>query len=94
MPGFASRRYFLQFRLKALMIVMLVVAVLCGLAKWKMARKQRERAAVADIQAENQKRCQEPFLSFGVRVLGRPRERIVDPRPRRRIVRCFHDSLP
>jgi len=43
------RRWF-QFSLKGLMLLLVVVAVPCGWLKWKMVRKAKERAAVAEIE--------------------------------------------
>ncbi len=43
------RRRWLQFRLKTIFVVVAVVAVPCGLFKWKWDRKQAERRAVAAI---------------------------------------------
>jgi hypothetical protein len=47
---FASRRRFLQFRLKTLLVFMLVTGAACGWFAAKLQRKWRERAAVADIE--------------------------------------------
>jgi hypothetical protein len=43
------KRRWLQFRLRSLFILVAVVAVPCGLFKWKWDRKQAERRAVAEI---------------------------------------------
>jgi hypothetical protein len=43
------RRRWLQFRLKTIFVVVAIVAVPCGLFKWKWDRKQAERRAVAEI---------------------------------------------
>lgn len=44
-----ARRQLFRFSLKGLLMFMLLVAAACGLLKWKLVRKQRERAAVASI---------------------------------------------
>lgn len=44
-----TRRRWLQFRLRTLFILVAIVAVPCGLFKWKWDRKQVERRAVAEI---------------------------------------------
>ena len=43
------RRLWFQFSLKGLMLMVLVAAIPCGWLKWKIDRKARERAAVAEI---------------------------------------------
>jgi len=43
------KRTWLQFRLRTLFVLVLVAAVPCGWLKWKIDRKQKERAAVAEI---------------------------------------------
>jgi hypothetical protein len=43
------KRRWLQFRLQTLFILVAVVAVPCGLFKWKWDAKQRERRAVDEI---------------------------------------------
>jgi hypothetical protein len=42
-------RHWYQFSLKALMVLMVVVAVSCGWVKWKLDGKQRERGALAEL---------------------------------------------
>src|SRR5258708_6092649 len=44
------RRRWLQFNLKGLMLLVVVVAIPCGLLKWKLVRKERERAAITEIE--------------------------------------------
>jgi hypothetical protein len=46
----AKPRRRLQFSLKALMLLVAVAALPCGWVKWRMIRKERERAAVAEIE--------------------------------------------
>jgi hypothetical protein len=43
------KRTWLQFSLKSLMVLVVIAAMPCGLLKWKMVRKERERAAIAEI---------------------------------------------
>jgi len=49
MTATTHRRWY-QFSLKALMVLVVVVAVPCGWLKWKLDRKQRDREALAEIE--------------------------------------------
>jgi len=44
-----SHRRWYQFSLRALMVLVVVVALPCGWLQWKLDRKQRERAVLAEI---------------------------------------------
>ena len=48
MTATPHRRWY-QFSLRALMVLVVVVAVPCGWLKWKLDHKQRERAALAEV---------------------------------------------
>jgi hypothetical protein len=43
------KRTTFQFKLRSMFVLVVIAALLCGWLEWKMVRKERERAAVAEI---------------------------------------------